>query len=149
MNKKLLELERTEKYLFHGSGFKIDKLEPRQAYNYPSASHKGRIPDGKPAVFASDKAGVAVFMSIFSSPNFSRGLRSGISESEDNLIFRVTKETFEQMRNARGYVYVFSKDKFQQRNNSHEWISFEHIKPLEMIEVTEDDLPDDIEIKNF
>ena len=46
---KLLDLEKTEKYLFHGSGNSgIDIMDPRQAFNYVNGVQEK---DGEPSVF--------------------------------------------------------------------------------------------------
>lgn len=149
MNQRLLELEKEGKYLFHGSGFKMEKLEPRQAHSYPNKNDEGKIPDGEPAVFAADRSDIAVFMAIISPPNAQKGLRSGFTETKGQMKFRVTKETMDQIDNAKGYVYVFDKDDFTQRGTSHEWVSNNPVSPVEIVEVTEKDLPDNIEVKQF
>ena len=145
---RLLDLEREGKYLFHGSGFKLDTLEPRQAHNHPTSDKK--IPDGEPAVFASELANVAIFMAVISKPNTPSGFRSGFSGRGDGSVeYRVTKETMDQIKNAKGYVHVFDRNNFQRRGDSSEWISTKPVQPIEIIEVSEKDLPNNIEVKDF
>jgi len=145
---RLFDLEREGKYLFHGSGFKLDTLEPRQAHNFPTPGEK--IPDGELAVFASELSNVAIFMAVISKPNTPRGFRSGFSGKGDSDVeYRVTKETMDQIKNAKGYVHVFDRDNFQRRGKSSEWISTKSVQPIEIIEVSEKDLPDNIEVKDF
>lgn len=145
---KLRELESESKWVFHGSGSKIETLEPRQAHNYPKNSEE-KNPDDKPAVFASPFADIAIFMSIVNETNVSQGLRSGLSwDSDKGLEFRATKETMDQIHNATGYVYVFDKSKFTPRSFG-ESLSYEAVSPDDVIMVTEKDLPKNIEIKDF
>lgn len=147
---KLKELEAEEEYVFHGSGTRIETLEPRQAHNYPNNNMEDRLPDGEPAVFASDIADIAIFMAVISKDNAPKGLRSGFGIGKHGPQFRATKETMEQIRDAKGYVYVFKKKDFRQRDEGpNEWISNKPIKPLEVIGVSERDLPENIEIKDF
>ena len=147
----LLSLEKTGKYLFHGSGQKINILETRQAYNYPNNEIKNRIPDGVPAVFASDIVDIPIFMAIINNQNAPEGARSGFSgNSKDGFEFRATKSTFDQIKNAKGYVYVFDKNLFRKREGrANEYISILPVEPLEIIEVTEKDLPESIVVKDF
>lgn len=146
---KLRELESEGKWVFHGSGLKIEEFEPRQAYNYPTNSQEGRIPDSKPAVFASVSADIAIFMSVINELNIPGRLRSGFgSDSNGKIHFKATKETIEQLHNATGYVYVFDKKKFTPRSPT-ESLSYESVIPDDVVMVTEKDLPKNIEIKDF
>lgn len=144
---RLRTLENEGKWVFHGSSSKIEVFSPRQAYNYDKNLEK--TPDGDPAVFASPFADVAIFKSIVSLKNAPKGARSGFSLSnKTGLEFRATKETLDQIHNAVGYVYVFDKLKFTQRNNM-EFLSYNSVAPESVIIVTENDLPKNIEIKDF
>lgn len=146
---RLRELEAEEKWVFHGSGSKLVVLEPRQAYTYPSNSGEGKIPDDKPAVFASPNADVAIFMAIVNQRNAPMGSRSGFTTDKNGEFeFRATQSTMDQIHKAKGYVYVFDRNKFTERS-SGEALSHEVVNPAEVIEVTEKDLPKNIEIKNF
>lgn len=144
----MLTLEKEGKYLFHGSGYKLDTLEPRQAHNSPNIGEK--IPDGEPAVFASELSNIAIFMAVISKPNAPRNLRSGFSGGVGgNVKFRATQATIDQIKNAKGYVHVFDRDNFHKRDETGEWISVKPVQPVEIIEVSEKDLPDNIEVKDF
>jgi len=146
---RLRELEQEDKWVFHGSGDKIDTLEPRQAYNYPANSGGEQIPDDKPAVFASPNADIAIFMSIFNRNNASRGFRCGYdAQGDGSFKFRTTKYTMDQIHDAKGYVYVFDKTKFISRSSS-EVLSYESVVPAEVIVVSEKDLPKNILIEDF
>lgn len=143
---RLQELEAEGKWVFHGSGSKIEVLEPRQAHNHTKDGVA--IPDDKPAVFASPSADIAIFMSIFNKNNAPKGSRSGFGNKDGHFEFRVTPETLEQINNAVGYVYIFNKDNFISRSST-ESLSYESVKPVEVIMVSEKDLPKGIVIKDF
>ncbi|MCF7834281.1 MAG: hypothetical protein K9L98_01805 [Candidatus Pacebacteria bacterium] len=141
---RLKKLEKEGKWVFHGSGLKINILEPHQAYNYPKSSGTKGVPDDKPAVFASVFADVAIFMAVVNKLNAPYNFRSGFSVHGDNTFeFRATKETMEQIQNVKGYVYVFDKSKFKNRSTS-ELLSYKAVIPDEMIVVNEKDLPKNI-----
>lgn len=147
---KLRELENEGKWVFHGSGLKIEKLEPHQAYNYPTNSEEGKTPDDKPAVFASPSVDVAIFMAVVNELNAPGGFRSGFSTPRGGkgFEFRATKETMDQIHGATGYIYVFDKTKFISRS-SGESMSYTSVTPDNVVIVTENDLPKNIEIKDF
>lgn len=143
----LISLEKEECWVFHGSPIRISTLEPKQAYNYPNTNSSDKIPDGEPAVFASPKSDIAIFMAILNGKNAPKGLRTGYGKRDDTIEYRATSETIEQIHDAIGYIYVFPKERFQQKSEL-EYCCFEEIEPTQIIEVTEKDLPEII-IKDF
>jgi hypothetical protein len=151
--KQILEnLEKTGKYVFHGSPFKIDRFEPRQAFQTIKKENGEyeKFPDGDPAVFVSPFVNTAIFMAVISRQNAPKGMYSGFSaDSRLNIVkFHATKETMDQIdSNSSGYVYVFEKENFQERN-FNESVSHEEVEPIMYIEVTKKDLPE-IAIKDF
>lgn len=146
---ELRQLENEDIWVFHGSGVQINVLEPQQAYNYPHNSDKGKIPDDKPAVFATPSADVAIFMAIMNRANAPQDARCGLTEHSDGSFeFRTTQETMEQINNAVGYVYVLRKEKFVPRSKG-ELISYKAVSPERVVTVTDKDLPEKIEIKVF
>jgi hypothetical protein len=145
---RLLELEKEDRWVFHGSPTKLEKLTPRQAYTYPDKSRETKIADGEPAVFASPIADIAIFMAVVNGKNAPKGSRSGFGASgEDQFKYRATKETLDQLHNVKGYVFVFNKDKFTPRSQT-ESCAYSEVIPDEIIEVTENDLPD-ISVEDF
>lgn len=148
---ELHSLEKTGEYVFHGSPFKLETLEPRQAHNHEKREdgEYDPVPDGMPAVFASPFADTAIFMAIVNRKNAPLGSRSGFSSNDrNNFEFRATKETFDQIGvDASGYVYVFNKDDFEERNHN-ESVAYKTVTPSRIIEVRKEDLPA-IEIKDF
>ena len=148
----LQNLEKTGRYVFHGSPFRIDKFEPRQAHQSIKKENGEieKIPDGEPAVFTSPFADTAIFMAVISKKNAPLGMYSGFSadSKSNNVKFRATKETMNQIKDeASGYVYVFEKEKFKERN-FNESVSHEEVEPVMFIEVTKKDLPE-IEVRDF
>jgi len=112
-NQELKNLEKQDKYVFHGSENIIEAFEPGQAYTIVNGK---QIPDGKPAVFASPFIDYAIFMAIINKTNCPKGLRSGCAWNGNKLKFTATKETLEQLsKNSRGYVYIFNKSDFKEK----------------------------------
>jgi len=148
----LEDLEKTGLYVFHGSAFKIDKFEPRQAFQ-STRQNDGeykKIPDGEPAVFASPFINTAIFWAVINKKNCPVKSHSGFSADSrlKSLEFYATKEIMYQIKDETfGYVYVFYKEKFQERNYN-EVVSYEEVEPDMYIEVTKKDLPE-ITIKDF
>lgn len=146
---KLRTFENEGKWVFHGSGSKIEILEPRQAYNYPTDSDEEKIPDGKPAVFASPSVDIAIFMAILNKENAPKGARSGFDINDNGTFqFRTTQATIDQINNAVGYVYVFDATKFAPIS-AGESVSYKAVIPDEVVVVSEKDLPINIDIKDF
>ena len=150
---KLIELTKTGKYLFHGSGDNLETLEPRQAHNIINGE---KIPDGEPAIFASPSPGYAILMAIINDKNCPKkypGIRAraGGVGSERNvelykLKFGINKKAVDQLtENSSGWVYVFDKSLFKQRH-AGEYVSYTAVSPIEKIYVKKQDLPEDIEI---
>ncbi len=139
---ELLELEKQDNFVFHGSPDKLEYLEPRQAY---TLKDNQKVEDGEPAVFTSIYSDIAIFMALINKENIKDTFRSGYGFSNNNLEFRLTKETFDKLNNLKGYIYVFDKKDFQQKNPV-EYISYKIEKPIKIIEITEKDLPQNIKI---
>ena len=150
---KLVELAKTGKCLFHGSGDNLEILEPRQAHNI---INREKMPDGEPAIFASPSIDYAILMAIINDKNCPKNYsgiraRAGGVGSEKNtglykFKFGVNKKAMERLTdNSSGWVYVFDKSLFKQRH-AGEYISYKPVSPLEKIHVKKQDLPEDIEI---
>lgn len=142
---KLLSLEATGNYVFHGSDSEIEELEPRQAHNFVDGENH---PDGAPAVFASSLVEYAILMAIINKNNCPNGYHSSSGTRNGITTYRATKETLDQLSNdSSGWVYVFNKDDFNSRaEKGVEYISFKNVKPIEKIKVKKDDLPKTIEL---
>lgn len=146
-NKKtLLELEKTEKYVFHGSSDKLEELEPRQGYNYNKELNK-MVEDGEPVVSAAPYVEIAIFRAIINNDNAPKNHKSGFRYSNNELSFRAPQETLDQIKNKRGFIHVLDRNDFI-RVPGMFWRSDHVVKPAEIIEVDYNDLPEKIEIIN-
>ncbi|MDB5194492.1 MAG: hypothetical protein JWN50_506 [Parcubacteria group bacterium] len=142
---KLLELEKTGQYVFHGSGSEVEEFEPRQAHNHVNGE---QIPDGEPAVFAASVVEYAIFMAIINKKNCPKGYRAssgsfGVKDGAAVMRYRATADTLSQLKDdASGWVYIFDKSLFSLRDEGGvEYISTKNVVPLEKVEVKKTDLP--------
>ncbi len=143
---KLKILEAEDKYVFHGSSNShLESLEPRQAYTIIDGK---KVEDDKPAVHASQFCDIAIFMGIFNKSNCPDGFKSEFSYKEgEGVTFYASQEGLDQLNeNTRGYVYVFAKEDFDLRGRA-QLISYNEVKPLQIVVVNKADLPDGITIK--
>ncbi len=140
---KLKKLEKSGEYLFHGSDTDIERFEPKQAHTIKGGK---KFLDGKPAVFASPHADYAIFMAIVNKKNFPKGYRARVDFDGDPLLFFATKDTLAQMTgNEQGFVYVFTKEDFEERNHA-EFVSYKEVVPLMKIRVYRKDFLPSIEV---
>lgn len=139
---QLRKLAEVKRYLFHGSPEKLETIEPRQAYNNSQT-------DGQPAVIATSYYEIAVFRAIMlaAKAKISNGqYKSGFSTENGKISFRASKNTLDVAKsNMIGFVYVLDKSGFQE-HNSMEYRAFRTVKPTQIIKVSSDDLPRNIEI---
>lgn len=126
----LKQLEKTGKYVFHGSIKKFDILEPRQAH------HKGR-PDGDPGVCATDNIDIAIFMAIYRGSQFL--VTPPSKAGYDGCDYYATKNVLDAAGAATGYVYLLPKKSF--RPFRGEMRSRKKAVPIDVIEVTAADFP--------
>lgn len=142
---KLLELEKTGQFVFHGSLDKINILEPRQSYNCNKETGKEEK-DGDPAVFATPFADMAIFRALIHEKGLEEDSESSFGIDDDGkLHFFATKNLIDRARGIIARVYVLNRDDF----DNFDYIqcrSSKEIIPVEVIEVNVDDLPDNIKI---
>jgi hypothetical protein len=114
------------------------------------------ILDGRPAVSATPYAELAIFRAIINAKNVGFGHTSGFGlSSAGKKQYRVSSgDVLETAAGKRGFVYVFDRAGFEPYDRDGdvdgprmEWRSYEAVKPVEVIEVTGDDLPPREEIK--
>lgn len=136
----LRELESTGEYLFHGSGGKIESiLEPRQAYTLNKENI--RVRDGNPGVHATPILDIAIFMATVNRKNApTPKFHSKFDNDNGEINLALSKDTAEQITDeSSGYVYVLNKKDFEKRS-SIEYISYDAIKPNEIVEVKYSDI---------
>ena len=97
-------------------------------------------------VFATPYADVAIFRALINVKDVSGESASQFGIDGDKLHFSATKNLFKAARKKIGKVYVLDKQKFQDFKGM-QCHSLESNEPIEIIEVTLDDLPQNIEIK--
>jgi len=142
---RLLNLEKEGRFVFHGSASETQKLTPKQPMIYDNKLKKQRE-HGASCVAATSFAEVAIFRAIINPQNFDfKGYRSSFGVSNGKQEFTTTKRVFDQVEGKTGYVHVLDKESFN-RFSSMEWRSEEGVKPVEIIQVTSKDLPENIEI---
>lgn len=137
---EILELEKQGDFVFHGSPDKLNFLEPIQAYTW---KNDVKTEDGEPAVFASIYSDIAIFMALINIQNIKATFRSGYGFENNKLIFRFSKEVKNKLINLKGYLYIFNKSDFQQKNQA-EYISSKTVKPIKILQINETFLPKDI-----
>jgi len=142
--KKLLELEKEGKYVFHGSSDILQVLEPRQAYNIDQKTGMNEK-DGNPAVFATPFADIAIFRALISGRNVSGDSESRFGMDDQGLHFSATQNLLDTAKSKIAKVYVLDKSKFINFEGS-QCRSEEPNVPIQLVEVTIKDLPDNIKI---
>lgn len=137
---RLMALQQTGIYVFHGTRIHLNELTPQQAHNHDGVN---QIPDGKPAVFASNVADYAIFMAIINKENCPDGYLAGAEVVKGQLTFNATQKTLDQLQeSAGGWVYVFNKADFNKRYaEGVEYLSNSSVIPVTKIRVTRNDLP--------
>ncbi|MFZ2975200.1 MAG: hypothetical protein WA055_01045 [Candidatus Moraniibacteriota bacterium] len=141
---KLLALEKEGTYVFHGSPNIIEILEPRQAAGHNEETDEWEE-DGTPAVFASPYADCAIFRALI----YGEDLDNEMGINGDQLHFIADKELIARAKGKVGKVYVLDKSKFEPNSfRGMDCRSEEKIVPLDVVEVTIKDLPENIEIIN-
>lgn len=137
---RLQELESTGEYLFHGSPFKINTFEPRQAYTDVNGEP---TPDGEPSIFASAEIETPIFRSIFHESSFDSlegSYEAGFSNGDDGSHYiHASDSAVEVCKQNTGYVYVFKRSNFILRGNS-EWVSGVEVKPVAVFRTNFNDI---------
>lgn len=139
----LHELEQSGEYVFHGSPTpEIAELETRQAYDWKDGAP---VEDGPPAVVATPYADIAIFRSLVYLDSTSFGV------NDDRLSFQASPKALELARGRTGFVYVMPKSQFAPKHgdvSEMDWRSPVNQPAVRIVEVSEADLPPDIEIIN-
>lgn len=147
---RLEELAKTGEYVFHGSGVKLESLEPRQQTSFNSKTGQTEL-DGNPAICATENPDIAIFRAL---TNKQRAIQLGIKNYYTHFDMNNGQASFggneasidiARRPDIKGYVYVFSKNDFQPHNDL-EVRAYRKLKPVFTIEVKASDLPKNIEI---
>lgn len=143
---RLLLIEKEGKYVFHGSPDTIKVLEPRQAYNR-NKENGIMEKDGEPAVFATPYADVAVFRALTDARGVRGESTSQFWMDDDGLHFSATKNILEAAKTKVGKIYILDKQMFHDFEGMQCRSSQTNV-PIEVVEVTVDDLPQNIKTIN-
>jgi hypothetical protein len=141
---RLLELEGEGKYVFHGSLEDIDTLEPQQAHRENKETGEMEK-DGDPAVFGTPHADLAIFRALTNS-KLPDSRSSFGTDDEGKLQFSATKNILDEAEKKIGKIYVLDKDNFEDDERGMESRSEVKNTPIEVIEVTTDDLSPDVQV---
>jgi hypothetical protein len=142
---KLLLLEKEGGHVFHGSFVEITELKPKQAQKFDETLNQN-INDGEPAVFATQFADAAIFRALVSEKETTGDSSSSFGIDEDGLHFAASRNLIEAARDKKGKVYVLDRQMFRQTGGT-ELRCNERIKPEDVVEVSFEDLPSGIKIR--
>jgi hypothetical protein len=144
---RLLSLEKEGKFVFHGSPNLIDILKPRQAENKNKATGEMEK-HGEPAVCATRYADFAIFRALtnFSDEVGPSDVGFGTDE-KDSLWFKASSNILELTKKKTGKVYVLDIKNFKPlEEGCWEFRCPEEVIPLEIVEVSSEDLPKNIQV---
>ena len=82
-------------------------------------------------------------MALINISNIKATYKSGYGFENNKLTFRISKEVKDKLNNLKGYLYIFNKSDFQQKNHA-EYVSFKIVRPVKIIEMNESSLPKNI-----
>ena len=116
-------------YLYHGSSKKIDILIPHQAVD------TGFEEGCQNAVYATSNKNMALAFALGAKPNKDGEIeRVMLPESGDIMVFEKGTPNY----GGKGYLYVLDKSKFKHCLGT-QYVCFEEVKPIEIIEINVDD----------
>lgn len=117
----------SDKYLYHGSPMKLDKLIPNQAYDI------GFSEGCQKAVYATDNKNMAICFALGCVDEREDALRQMMPEYGDKMLFRGCHPNY----GGKGYLYYFDKSKFEHVMGS-QWVCREEIVPEKVEEIEVD-----------
>lgn len=140
--KELRDLEKSWRYVFHGSIEDISILEPKQAYNYKTWI---KTEDWQKAIFATEYADIAIFRSLINHKNTRWDSHNNFWVYNYKPVFYLTSNLLESARRKTGKIYVFEKEKFTDFSPM-ECRCYAKLLPIKVINVEYQDLPKNIEV---
>jgi len=149
---KLKKYSESGKYVFHGSpNGGIEVFKPRQAYNWNEKGEK--IPDGKPAVFATEVLDIAIFFALFNHQTMpiKNSIFSFDYKDDGRYFLKASQNKIDYFTNnlVQGWVYVFDKEDFFSRGDkSGEMVSEKRVKPVDVVLVQNDDLEKEVLVRD-
>lgn len=118
-------------YLYHGSPFKIETLQPRQAHDteYESGCQE--------AVYATDNLDMAICFALGVEGD-ENAERTMLPEQGMKMLFKNCHPRYGQ----KGYIYVLNKAEFVHAMGS-QWVAYKEQTPIDVIEINVDDYIED------
>jgi hypothetical protein len=107
-------------FLYHGSRYKVDVLEPHQAYGSPDEN------GAEFGIYAYEKEEMVIPFSLTITP-FDNG-SMGIYVDDDTNFVTITAGIWDET--AIGYIYKVSSETFELIDNK-QWLSKQAVTPLE------------------
>lgn len=120
-----------DKYLFHGSPYKFDTLIPNQAID--SMFEAGC----QFAVYATSNKYMAICFALGNVEEKEDAERIMMPEYGNKMVFKNCHPNYGQ----KGYVYVLDKELFTHAMGS-QYVSYENVRPIDIIEINVDDYLD-------
>ena len=139
----LHSFEEEGKYLFHGSPYLVDELQPRQPKEFNKDTGENQD-HGKSGVCASVYSDFAIFRALGNDANIEGEHTSSFgTENDGSLKCTISENALEAIKDKSGYVYVVKKDDFPDAEGWERRVD-KIVKPEEVVQVTFEDLPMDI-----
>lgn len=124
--------------LYHGSPIKCDILIPHQAYD------TGFETGCRNAVYATDSKAMAICFALGVAPDENGEIeREMMPEYGERIIFHKGTPNYGQ----KGYIYVLDGSNFVHAMGT-QWVCFDEVKPIEMIEINVDDYLNYCEVRS-
>lgn len=125
-------------YLYHGSPTHHSTLIPHQAYDI------GFEEGCQNAVYATSSKAMAICFALGAKPDENGEVeREMMPEHGDKIIFKKGTPNY----GGKGYIYVLDGSTFKHAMGT-QWVCFEEVKPIEVIEINVDDYLDYCEINH-
>lgn len=125
--RRLLDLEKTGKYLFHGTRVAgLNELLPSLPFTYVQ---ENRIPHGdRPTISATPSADMAIFYAVVV------GGYRGVSTNGKEVTYSATKKALDYAKTHTGYVYVVDRNDFNYPLGAHALIEVRADKPTHVLQ---------------
>jgi hypothetical protein len=157
IRQKLIDLQNSGKYVFHGSKIGgLDNLVPRQATDTNPATGE-LFEDGDPAISASPFCDLAIFVALLPSTppasvkkELNEYSQYGTLNGEPYMA--TIKKTYDRMIDPSnsGFVYVLERSSFSEyEKRGYEYRSMHSVQPVEVLRVTAADIPPSIIIRDL
>jgi hypothetical protein len=143
--RKLHELEQSGKFVFHGSpDGEVTEFEPRQMTTYVDDV---QVKDGPPGIATTPHADLAIFHAL--TKDRGEGNTNFGTNDDGSIYMKASQAVLDATKDHTAYVYVFPRSAFAPRygdDQEMERRSEVNQRPVQVVAVTDRDLPPDINI---